>query len=464
MVLNANSAILKITMLAIINKFINQRSQKISSAALTVAFFGLISRLLGLWRDRLLAGQFGASRTLDVYYAAFKIPDLIYNLLIAGAISSALLPVFYEYLTKDKEEAWRFVANLLNVLIFVLVVCSLILILFMPQLIYLVAPGFDDASRELTVDISRLLFLSPLLLGISALASALLQAFSRFLISSLAPVFYNLGIIFGIVFLSPHYGIWGLAFGVILGALLHFLIQIPSLLSIGFQFRRLFNFRESGLIKVAKLWLPRTLGLFAFQINSIVSTAIASVLASGSISIFNFADNLRWVPIGIIGVAFSTAAFPAMSLAHAQGNKELFLKQFSLAVKQVLLIVVPLSVFIFVFRTQIVKIILGIGNFNLQNVQLTAAALGLFSFGIFAAALLPLLTRAFFALHNTKIPVLINVFSMIFNIILSFGFVWYFAGYTNISPILGLPLAITIASIVNLLWQWVALKKLLSAS
>ena len=449
-------------MLAIINKFINQRSQKISSAALTVAFFGLISRLLGLWRDRLLAGQFGASRTLDVYYAAFKIPDLIYNLLIAGAISSALLPVFYEYLTKDKEEAWRFVANLLNVLIFVLVVCSLILILFMPQLIYLVAPGFDDASRELTVDISRLLFLSPLLLGISALASALLQAFSRFLISSLAPVFYNLGIIFGIVFLSPHYGIWGLAFGVILGALLHFLIQIPSLLSIGFQFRRLFNFRESGLIKVAKLWLPRTLGLFAFQINSIVSTAIASVLASGSISIFNFADNLRWVPIGIVGVAFSTAAFPAMSLAHAQGKKELFLKQFSLAVKQVLLIVVPLSVFIFVFRTQIVKIILGIGNFNLQNVQLTAAALGLFSFGIFAAALLPLFTRAFFALRNTKTPVLINVFSMIFNIILSFSLVWYFAGYTNIPPILGLPLAIIIASIINLLWQWIALKKLLA--
>ncbi len=448
-------------MFATLGRFINQKSQKISSAAIIVAFFGLISRLLGLWRDRLLAGQFGASRTLDVYYAAFKIPDLIYNLLIAGAISSAFLPVFYEYLTKDKEEAWRFAANVLNVLVFILVGCSLVLILFVPQLIYLVAPGFDGASRELTVDISRLLFLSPLLLGISALASTLLQAFSRFLISSLAPVFYNLGIIFGIVYLTPHYGIWGLAFGVVLGALLHFLIQIPSLFNIGFRFRRLLNFKEPGLIKVAKLWLPRTLGLFAFQINSIVSTAIASVLASGSISIFNFADNLRWVPIGIIGVAFSTAAFPAMSLSHAQGKKELFFRQFSLAVKQVLLIVIPLSIFIFVFRTQIVKIILGIGNFNLQDVQLTAAALGLFSFGIFAAALLPLFTRAFFALHNTKPPVLINVFSMVLNIILSFGIVWYFAEYTDISPILGLPLAITISSIVNLLWQWIALKKII---
>ena len=448
-------------MLAAFSRFINQESQKISSAALMVAFFGLISRLLGLWRDRLLAGQFGASRTLDVYYAAFKIPDLVYNLLIAGAISSAFLPVFYEYLTKDKEEAWRFTANVFNVLILVLVVFSAILIIFAPQLIFLVAPGFDSASRELTVNISRLLFLSPLLLGISALASALLQAFSRFLIASLAPIFYNLGIIFGIMYLAPHYGIWGLVYGVILGALLHFLIQVPSLFNIGFRFRRLFNFKESGLIKVIKLWLPRTLGLFAFQINSIVSIAIASVLASGSISIFNFADNLRWAPIGIIGVAFSTAAFPAMSLAHVEGKKELFLKQFSLAVKQVLWIVVPLSVFIFIFRVQIVKIILGIGNFNLQDVQLTAAALGLFSFGIFAAALLPLFTRAFFALHNTKTPVLINVFSMILNIILSFGLVWYFAGYTNIAPILGLPLAITIASIINLFWQWTALRKII---
>lgn len=446
-------------MLSILGKFINKRSQRISSAALTVAFFGLVSRVFGLWRDRLLAGHFGATRTLDVYYAAFRIPDLVYNLLIIGAISSAFLPVFYEYLTKNKDEAWRFAANTLNVLIFALLILSAILVLFAPQLVYLVAPGFDNASKELTVNVSRLLFLSPLLLGISALAAALLQAFSRFLIASLAPIFYNLGIIFGIIFLAPHYGIWGLAYGVILGALLHLLIQLPSLINIGFRFRSLFNFKELGLIKVVKLWLPRTLGLFAFQANSIVSTAIASVLASGSIAIFNLADNLRWAPIGIIGVAFSTAAFPAMSLAYARGKKDLFLKHFSLAVRQALFIVIPLSFLFFVLRNQIVRIILGTGNFNWQDMQLTAAVLGLFAFGIFAASLLPLFTRAFFAFHNTKTPVFINVFSMAVNIILSLIFVWYFAKYTGIPAILGLPLAITIASVINLIWHWFDLKK-----
>jgi len=450
---------MKLNMLSILAKFINKRSQKISSAALTIAFFGLASRLFGLWRDRLLAGQFGATRTLDVYYAAFRIPDLVYNLLIVGAVSSAFLPVFYEYLTKDKEEAWRFAANVLNILIFALLIFSVILILFAPQLISLVAPGFDSASRELTVNISRLLFLSPLLLGISALASALLQAFSRFLITSLAPIFYNLGIIFGIVFLAPRYGIWGLAYGVVLGALLHFLIQVPSLINIGFRFRGLLNFKEWGLIKVVKLWLPRTLSLFALQVNSVVSTAIASVLASGSIAIFNLADNLRWAPIGIVGVAFSTAAFPAMSLAYAQGKKDLFLKRFSLAVRQTLFIVIPLSLLFFVLRAQIVRIILGTGNFNWQDTQLTAAVLGLFAFGIFAAALLPLFTRAFFAFHNTKTPVFINVFSMIINIFLSLIFVWYFAKYTDMPAILGLPLAITIASVINLVWHWFDLKK-----
>ncbi|MDP2638695.1 MAG: murein biosynthesis integral membrane protein MurJ [Candidatus Azambacteria bacterium] len=465
---------IKISMFLFLDRFINQKSQKISSAALIIAFFGLVSRFLGLWRDRLMAGQFGAGKTLDIYYAAFRIPDLVYNLLIIGAISSAFLPIFYEYSTKNKKEAWEFSANVLNILIFALLIFSAFLILFTPQLMFLVAPGFDSASKALATDVSRLLFLSPLLLGVSALVTALLQAFSKFLIAALAPVFYNLGIILGIVFLAPHYGIWGLAFGVIIGALVHLLIQIPSLLNIGFRFRGFFNFKDQGLVKMAKLWLPRTFGLFALQINSIVSTAVASILASGSITIFNFADNLRWVPIGIVGVAFSTAAFPAMSLAYAQGKRDLFSQRFSLAVRQALFIVAPLSVLFFILRNQIVKIILGAGNFNWQNVQLTAAILGLFAFGIFAASLLPLFTRAFFAFHNTKTPVFINVFSMLINIVLSFIFVGLLIkfpflsqklgnimGISNVGniAILGLPLAVTVASIINIIWHWFDLKK-----
>lgn len=461
-------------MFAIIGRFLNSKSQKISSAALIVAIFGLISRLLGLWRDHMLAGKFGASQTLDIYYAAFRIPDLIYNLLIVGAISSAFLPIFYEYLTKNKDEAFKFASNILNVLLIALLFLSAILIIFAPTLIYFVVPGFSKGSLDLAIKISRILFLSPLLLGISALATALLQAFSRFLITSLAPVFYNLGIIFGIIFLTPYYGIWGLAYGVILGAVLHLLIQIPLLFKIGFNFKATLNFKEPGLLKMTKLWFPRTLGLLAFQVNSIVATAIASYLSIGSIAIFNFADNLRWVPIGIVGVAFSTAAFPAMSLAYARGQNDLFLKRFSLAVRQTLFIVIPLSLLFFVFRAQIVRIILGTGEFGWDATRLTAAVLGLFSFGIFAAALLPLFTRAFFAFHNTKTPVFINIFSMFLNIALSFVFVGVLikspflsqklGNFMKISDlksiaILGLPLAVTIASIINIAWHWIDLKK-----
>lgn len=461
-------------MFTILSKFLNQKSQKISSAALTLAFFGLISRFFGLWRDRLLASNFGAGQTLDIYYAAFKIPDLIYNLLIVGAISSAFIPVFHEYSTKDKDEIWKFAGNILNILILALLIFGFILILFAPWIIFFIAPGFDQPSLDLTVKISRVLFLSPLLLGISALTSALLQAYSRFLITSLAPIFYNLGIIFGIIFLAPNYGIWGLAYGVILGAFFHLIIQMPSLISIGFKPQIILDFKNSGLIKIVKLWFPRTLGLLALQINNIVATAIASSLTVGSIAIFNFADNLRWVPIGIIGVAFSTAAFPAMSLAYAQGKKALFLKRFSLAVRQTCFIVIPISLLFFVFRAQIVRIILGTGEFGWDATRLTAAVLGLFSFGIFAAALLPLFTRAFFAFHNTKTPVFINIVSMIINIALSFLFVAVFmkfsilnnalAGFLKVGDmesvaILGLPLAVTIASIINIAWHWIDLKK-----
>ncbi len=460
LVFSANSATMSpIIMFGALIRFLNQRSQRISSAALIVAFFSLISRLFGLWRDRLLAGQFGASRTLDIYFAAFKVPDLVYNLLIVGAISSAFIPIFYERLTKDKNEAWQFAANVLNVLIFALIIFSAVLMIFAPQLINLVAPGFDSASKELAIKISRILFLSPLLLGISAFAAALLQAFSKFLITALAPIFYNLGIIFGIVYLTPRYGIWGLAHGVIIGALLHFLIQVPALAGTGFRLRALLNFKESGLIKMAKLWLPRTLSLLAFQINGVFLTAIASILATGSIAIFHFADNLRWVPIGIVGIAFSTAAFPAMSLSYAQGKKDLFLKRFSLAVKQAMFIVIPLSLFIFALRAQIIGIVLRTGNFSVQDARLTAAMLGIFAFGIFAAALFPIFTRAFFAFQNTRTPVIINVVSMVINIVLAVVFVWFFSKYTSVSGILGLPLSVVISSIINVIWHWIDLKK-----
>ena len=459
-------------MFAILSNFLNSKSKKISSAAITIAIFGLISRLLGLLRDRILAGQFGAGQTLDIYYAAFKIPDLLYGFLIAGSLAAAFIPVFHEYLVKDKKEAWKLASLTLNFLFLGLVVLSAILIIFSPQLIHLVVPGFNPAAKALTVYMSRLMFLSTFFLGLSSLFSALLQAFSRFLITSLAPIFYNLGIIFGILFLAPRFGAAGLAYGVIIGAAAHFLIQLPVLHKIGFKWQLIFDIADPGIKKIAKLWVP-TLSLVALQLNSLVITSIASTLSVGSISIFNLADNLRWVPIGIIGVAFSTAAFPAMSLAYARGRNDLFLKRFSLAVRQTLFIAVPAAFLIFALRLQIVRLILGIGQFGWQDTRLTAAALGIFAFGIFTATLLPLFTRAFFTFRNTKKPAVINVASMLINIALSFIFMFFMSKIPPLNQFFGnllrigdlsvnvliLPLAVVIAGTINLAWHWIDLKK-----
>jgi len=228
--------------------------------------------------------------------------------------------------------------------------------------------------------------------------------------------------------------------------------------------------------KVMKLWAPRTLGLLAFQIGGIITTAIASGLASGSIAIFNLADNLRSVPIGIVGIAFSTAAFPAMSLAYARGDKELFLKRLSLSIRQTLFLIVPLTMLFYVLRAQIVRIVLGTGHFNWQDTRLTAAALGLFAFSIFASTLIPLFTRTFYVFHNTRTPVTRNIISMFINVILNFVFLYaliyvpflanLLTNFLKVNNVLGvyvlaLPLAATVTSIFDLAWLWAGLKKYL---
>ncbi|MEA3293212.1 MAG: lipid II flippase MurJ, partial [Patescibacteria group bacterium] len=272
-----------------IKKILNIQTKTINSAALVLGAASFVSAVLGLFKNRLLAGVFGAGNELDIYYASFRIPDFITMVLIMGAISAAIIPVFSEYLVRSKEDAWKFFSNLLNLFLFFLIFISIILFIFTPQLISLIAPGFGPEKKALTIVLTRIMFFSPILLGISNIISGTLRVFQRFLVTSLSPILYNAGIIFGLLFFVPLMGLKGLAWGVVLGGFLHLLIQIPILIKLGFRSKLIFNIKEPGFLKVVKLTIPRSIGLAASQINLIVVTAIASCMVAGSIAIFNLA-------------------------------------------------------------------------------------------------------------------------------------------------------------------------------
>ena len=444
-----------------IKKIFKKRSSGITAAAILVGTFSLLSRVLGVFRDRILAGEFGAGEILDVYYSAFRIPDLIYNLLILGALSAGFIPVFSALIKKMKcnddfyfcyskgenKEAWNLVSNILNVLIIVLLFFSIIGLIFAPQLIDLIAPGFSPELKDSATTLTRIMFFSPLFLGISSLLGGVLQSFKNFLMFSLAPIFYNLGIIAGAVFFVPIIGISGLAWGVVLGAFLHMIIQVPSVKVLGFRWKIFINLKDRSLREIFKMMVPRTLSLAISQINLLVVTIIASTLAAGSLTIFNFANNLQSFPIGIFGISFAVAAFPALS--SAAFNNEKLIKNFSYALRQILFFIIPSTILLITLRAQVIRVVYGTGEFSWTDTVLTIDALGFFALSLFAQATIPLLTRVFYARHNSRVPFYIGLIVVIINIFLSL-----FLGKRM--GVAGLALAFSLSSILNfmILWMW----------
>ncbi len=398
--------------------FFNLPSKKVTLAAGLLAISSILSGILGTIRDFLLAKSF-AAEILDIYFVAFRIPDFIYNILIAGGVVVAFLPLFAEYFSQDEKTAWQFTANCLNVFFLLLIFLCLLFFIFTPFLVRIIAPGFSLEKISQTVFLTRILFLSPILLGISSIFSGILQYFNKFLTYSLCPIVYNLGIILGILIFSSHFGILGAVLGVILGALFYFLIQIPVALNCGFNYQPFFKFKDPSIKRLFLLMIPRTFGIAAQQINLIVMTAMASTLSVGSVTIFTFANNFQNFVIGVLGTSFAIAAFPILSKALAESKKEEFIKNFSLTFRQILYLIIPLSLLIFLTRDAIITLWLKHGQFSQDYAKLTAASLGLLALGLFASSLIPLIFRAFFSWQDTKTPTLIAIISVGFNIIFS---------------------------------------------
>lgn len=418
----------------------------INSAALVIAVSGIASRFLGLVRDRILASRFGAGDVLDAYYAAFRIPDLIYNLIILGALSAAFIPVFTELISTEKrDEAWKLVARLFNLAVLSILVVSAVLAIFAPQIMKVITPGFSPEKMQEAVNLTRIMFLSPLLLGLSGIVGGVLNSLKKFIIYSLAPIAYNVGIIIGATILVNYFGSIGLAWGVVLGAILHLFIQVPAFMNSGFKTNLLFErfSFDASLRKVLKLMVPRTFSIAVSQVNLLVITIFASTLAAGSLTIFNFAHNLQSFPLGVFGISFAVAALPTLSHFAASKDWKSYAESFSKTFRQILFFVVPLSVVILVLRAQIVRVVLGAGKFDWEDTVLTLETLGLFVLSLFAQSLIPLLNRSFYAVQDTKTPFVIAITSEAVNIISILLFIGKFG-------VAGLALAFSISSFVQM--------------
>lgn len=395
----------------------NASISSVHAAALLIGSAALISRLLGMLRNRLLAAHFGAGRELDIYFAAFQIPDFMATLFLLGAGSAAILPVFQEYIRDNRERAHHLISSLQTSFLITSSIVAGIVFFFVPFLLRFMVPGFSGAERDLTVMLTRIMLLSPILLGLSSIFSSVIQSFQRFFAYATAPIFYNLGIIAGIIFFVPMFGIIGLGIGVVLGAVLHLLIQFIAISRIGMRPRFVINNFSSGIKKVLGLSLPRVLSLSLVQVTVVGLTALGSTLHVGSIAIFQLSQDLYFVPVALIGVSYSVVLFPRLNEAFLNRNSQTFYHELFLGIRTIILWMAPTIAVVIVLRAHIVRVALGAGLFSWEDTRLTAASLAVLSIAMIAGSITPLLIKTFYALEKTWVPLFINIFASVFSIL-----------------------------------------------
>lgn len=417
----------------------------IGHATILIAVFTLLSRIAGFLRDVLLASRLGLSTGSDAYFTAFRLPDLVYNLLILGTLSVAFIPVFSEYLVKDKSKAFRIASSVMNISALGMACICLIILIFTDPLTKFIAPGFSVEQTELTVKLTRLMLISPLIFTISSVFSSVLVSMKKFLIVNLAPLLYNLGIIVGIVFFLPRFGMTGLAYGVILGALLHLCIQIPEALRYGFRWKPIIDYSDKGVQKIAKLFLPRVLGIDNSYINLIIVSVIGSTLLTGSITAYNYATNIQTVALGMFALSSAVAVFPLLSEYFAKHQIEQFINSLRHTIIRVLFFIIPFSILLLLLRAHIVRLLLGYGNCDWNCTITTFNTLGVLALGLVSQSLIPIFARAFYARHNTKTPVIIGFVGMVINGVFSY---YLSNGLGIVGVALGFVIACTIQSII----------------
>lgn len=380
-------------------------------AALLLGGATVASQLLGLIRDRLFAQTFGVERTLDIYYSAFRVPDLVFAIVASLFSAAIVIPFFVSARQRDGVDGGassrELFDSLVTVFAAIMIAVSAVVFAVMPKLAELVAPGFSPEDTTALVSLSRILLLSPVLLGLSNLFAAVTQSFERFALFALAPILYNAGIIAGILFLYPSFGIAGLGFGVVLGAFLHGAIQLPALAAAGYLPRM----RRPNMAVVRRVFfssVPRTAALSFSQITIAVFAAVASLSGVGSVAAFQLGFNLQSVPLGIVGVSYATAVFPTLARFFAEGNMPLFAARARETLGHVIVWSLPLTALFIALRTHIVRVVLGNGPVGSDDVERIALTMSFFIVSLVAQSLILVASRIFYAIGNTRVPVVAN--------------------------------------------------------
>jgi putative peptidoglycan lipid II flippase len=425
------------------NLLFRRQTNILSAAFVIMATYGL-SHLIGLFKTRLLISYFFGSKAqlLDVYYAAFVIPDTIFQLLVIGSLSAAFIPVFTRLLSKHEEEAWRVARVSFNLVLLVFLAISALIFLLAHPLSLLIAPGFNPAQITIMASLLRVMLFAQLFFCVSGFLTGIIQSHQRFLIPALAPVVYNLGIIAGTVLLSPTLGIYGPAVGVVIGAVLHMVIQLPIAIKLGFRFTTRLDLHHPGVREIIHLMPPRALALGIDQIEQFVAVILASLLASGSLSLLNVARLLYALPSSLFGVTIGQAALPVLSRQAAESDIKVFRQTIVSSILQIAFLSLPVSVLFIVLRIPIVRLVFGARSFPWEATLLTGKTLAILAVSATFSAIMQLVIRGFYALQDTRTPLTVGLFAAVFDTIFSVVAVKIFGW-----KLLGLAVAISITTI-----------------
>lgn len=429
-----------------LKKYITKKQSSVFTASLILAVTFMVSAVLGYLRNRFLYDRFFAccASQLDVFNAAFKIPDLIFKLLVTGALSASFIPVFSSALHKNEQSAYDIASTVINSLMLLFLVATLIALLFTYPLSKIIAPGFSPEQFSLMVNLTRILLVSQIFFLLSNFLTGIIQVHEIFLVPSLSPIIYNVCIILGIFFLAPIFGIYGVAYGTVIGAFFHMAIQIPVIRRLGFRYSPSIKMHLPGVQEIIRLMIPRSLSLGLGEIEDAVGLFWASTLAVGSISLLNLATQLMYLPSRIFATTVGQASLPILARNVAKNEMDSFRRTVHQTIQQSLFIALPITALMVAHRVPIIRIIYGAKHFPWTATLLTAKTLAFLTPAIICEAIIQILTRAFYALHDTKTPLYISIVSLLTNIFVS----WFLISFSSLG-IVGLAMSISLSELIQ---------------